>query len=144
MPFEMYLQWRQYPWVLGEFVCDSKMLITETVTYSSILTIVAFTTERYTAICHPLELSRRSKLARARRAAIAIWIISVSFSIPWIFYNKVNYVHNPETQERIERSAWCAVPWNEESSKAPLYLMIMSTVVGFIIPCSLVTILYCK
>ncbi len=46
MPFEIYLQWRQYPWVLGEVGCDAKMLITETVTYSSILTIVAFTTER--------------------------------------------------------------------------------------------------
>ena len=46
MPFEVYLLWRQYPWVLGEFACDAKMLTTETVTYSSILTIVAFTIER--------------------------------------------------------------------------------------------------
>ena len=46
MPFEVYLLWRQYPWVLGEFACDAKMITTETVTYSSILTIVAFTIER--------------------------------------------------------------------------------------------------
>ena len=46
MPFELYLLWRQYPWVFGEVICDAKMIATETVTYSSILTIVAFTVER--------------------------------------------------------------------------------------------------
>ncbi len=57
---------------------------------------------------------------------------------------KVNYLENPYTHERIERSAWCAVPSNEGSSKAPVFLMIVSTVVGFIVPCTLVTVLYCK
>ena len=47
MPFELYLLWRQYPWVFGEVICDAKMIATETVTYSSILTIVAFTVERF-------------------------------------------------------------------------------------------------
>ena len=47
MPFELYWLWRQYPWVFGEAICDAKMLTTETVTYSSILTIVAFTVERW-------------------------------------------------------------------------------------------------
>ena len=46
MPFELYWLWRQYPWVFGEAICDARMLTTETVTYSSILTIVAFTVER--------------------------------------------------------------------------------------------------
>ena len=49
MPFELYWLWRQYPWVFGEAICDAKMLTTETVTYSSILTIVAFTVERWAA-----------------------------------------------------------------------------------------------
>ena len=38
--------WHQYPWTLGEFACDAKIVITEAITYASILTIVAFTTER--------------------------------------------------------------------------------------------------
>jgi hypothetical protein len=48
---------------------------------------------------------------------------------------------NEFTQEVLEESAWCAVPWNEDS-RTPLYLMIASTVVAFIIPFSLVTVLY--
>ncbi len=46
MPFELYLLWNQYPWVLGESACDAKMLATEMVAYSSVFTIVAFTIER--------------------------------------------------------------------------------------------------
>ena len=47
MPFELFWLWKQYPWTLGEFMCHAKMLTTETATYSSIFTIVAFTIERY-------------------------------------------------------------------------------------------------
>ncbi len=46
MPFELYLLWRQYPWDFGEVACDAKALTTETITYSSIFTILAFTVER--------------------------------------------------------------------------------------------------
>ena len=140
MPFELYWLWRQYPWVFGEAICDAKMLTTETVTYSSILTIVAFTVERwafplkslltywtwyltkrlriqfstflfccrikfyewqsifsfsfffrYMAICRPLTVPfrRLSKMSRAPWALVAIWISSVLFSLPWLYYNKV-------------------------------------------------------
>lgn len=140
MPFELYWLWRQYPWVFGEAICDAKMLTTETVTYSSILTIVAFTVERwafplkslltywtwyltkrlriqfstflfaaesnsmndsryfhspflfrYMAICRPLTVPfrRLSKMSRATWALVAIWISSVLFSLPWLYYNKV-------------------------------------------------------
>ena len=51
MPFELYWLWRQYPWVFGDIICDAKMLMTETVTYSSIFTIVAFSVERYDDLC---------------------------------------------------------------------------------------------
>ena len=90
MPFELYLLWRQYPWDFGELVCDAKVLTQETITYSSIFTILAFTVERYLAICHPLSIPRKSKMVRAIRVIAVVWISSVSFSIPWIFYNKVS------------------------------------------------------
>ena len=54
---------------------------------------------------------------------------------------QVNYLKSEFTNEVIEESAWCAVPWNE-NSRTPLYLMIASTVVAFIIPFTLVTVLY--
>ncbi|TRY68661.1 hypothetical protein TCAL_02500, partial [Tigriopus californicus] len=96
MPFEVYLLWNQYPWNFGHFACDTKMLTTEAVTYSSIFTIVAFT---------------------------------------------VNYLMDEKSGQVIEESAWCAIPWNE-GTQIPLYLMIVSTVIAFIIPLTLVMVLY--
>ena len=46
LPSELYLMWHQYPWVFGEFACDTKIVVTEAITYASILTIVSFTCER--------------------------------------------------------------------------------------------------
>ena len=47
MPSELYHMWRQYPWIFGELACDVKIVVTEAVINASILTIVAFTYERY-------------------------------------------------------------------------------------------------
>ena len=46
MPSELYLMWQQYPWIFGDLACDAKIVVTETIIYASILTIVAFTIER--------------------------------------------------------------------------------------------------
>ena len=46
MPMEVYILWRQYPWDFGEFACDAKVIIQESMTFASVLTIVAFTLER--------------------------------------------------------------------------------------------------
>ena len=46
MPSEVYLMWQQYPWPWGDIACDAKIVITETIIYASILTIVAFSCER--------------------------------------------------------------------------------------------------
>ena len=61
------------------------------------------------------------------------------------FLFQVNYLTNEYTHKVMPDSAWCAVPWNEHvNATTPFYLMISSTVVAFIIPFSLVTVLYYK
>ena len=57
---------------------------------------------------------------------------------------QVNYLTNEYTNKKMPESAWCAVPWTENGTKAkaPLYLMIASTFVAFVIPFTLVTVLY--
>ena len=46
MPLELYQIWVQYPWTFGDLACDAKIVLTETIIYASILTIVAFSFER--------------------------------------------------------------------------------------------------
>ena len=55
----------------------------------------------------------------------------------------MNYLTNEYTGEVIAESGWCAIPWNDDT-QVPLYLMIASTVVAFIIPFTLVIVLYFK
>ena len=64
LPPEMYTIWETYPWRFGEPCCLLKSLLTEMTASASILTIVAFTVERYIAICYPLRAQFYSRLSR--------------------------------------------------------------------------------
>lgn len=82
VPQEMYLIWSKYPYVFGEVFCVVRGLAAETSANATVLTITAFTVERYVAICHPFLSHTMSKLSRAVRLIIVIWIISISLAIP--------------------------------------------------------------
>ncbi len=47
LPLETYQFWSAYPWVFGDIFCVIRTMAAETSTYASILTITAFTVERY-------------------------------------------------------------------------------------------------
>ena len=47
MPIEILLYWQSYPWPLGTVGCTAYTILAELVTYVSILTMIAFTFERY-------------------------------------------------------------------------------------------------
>lgn len=65
LPTEMYGYWSAYPWPFGLAFCLLRALAAETSTYASILTITAFTVERYLAICHPMKAKATSGPERA-------------------------------------------------------------------------------
>ncbi|KAL7731207.1 hypothetical protein ACLKA6_014395 [Drosophila palustris] len=82
VPQEMYFIWSKYPYVFGEFFCIGRGLLAETSANATVLTITAFTVERYMAICHPFMGQAMSKLSRAIRIIILIWLLSVLTAIP--------------------------------------------------------------
>ncbi|VDO67585.1 unnamed protein product [Heligmosomoides polygyrus] len=53
LPFELIMNWSQYPWPFPDLFCNLKALIAETTNYASIITILLFSIERYIAVCHP-------------------------------------------------------------------------------------------
>ncbi|CAF1002168.1 unnamed protein product, partial [Didymodactylos carnosus] len=84
LPFEiqffvMYMNY--YPF--GQIGCKLRSLLAETSTNVSILTISAFTIERFIAICHPLRSSSLSTIHRALKIQLLIWIIAILFAIPY-------------------------------------------------------------
>ena len=63
------IYWQQYPWALGEVTCKARSLISEMTSYASVLTILAFSMERYLAICHPLYQYAMAGFSRA----VKVW-----------------------------------------------------------------------
>lgn len=82
LPQEMYTLWQRYPYAFGESFCIIRGYLSEASTYASILTISAFTIERYVAICHPLWAHTMSQLPRAITSIVIIWTISAICAIP--------------------------------------------------------------
>lgn len=64
--------------------------------YVSVLTIVAFSMERYLAICHPLHLHAMSGLKRPMRFILGSWMVALVSAIPFAVYMKVDYIDYPE------------------------------------------------
>ncbi|KAH9399106.1 7 transmembrane receptor (rhodopsin) [Tyrophagus putrescentiae] len=62
LPQEIQQIWRRYPYAFSEAFCILRGFSSEASTNSSVLTITAFTVERYVAICHPLRAHTMSKL----------------------------------------------------------------------------------
>lgn len=70
-------------------------------TYVSVLTIVAFTMERFLAICHPLHLYTMSGFKRALRIIAALWCISFLSAIPFAVYTKIDILTYPGGEQNI-------------------------------------------
>lgn len=64
-------------------------------TYVSVLTIVAFTMERFLAICHPLHLYTMSGFKRAIRIIATLWCISFISALPFAVQTKIYYARYP-------------------------------------------------
>lgn len=74
----------------------NKYLIkTHRTSYTSVLTIVAFSMERYLAICHPLHSYAMSGLKRAVRIIAVVWVISFLAALPFAMFTTVDYLDFP-------------------------------------------------
>ncbi|CAF1484530.1 unnamed protein product [Rotaria sordida] len=81
LPLEM-LEIYNREWPLSIIFCKLRNICAEFFTCSSILTILAFTCERYFTIVHPIHFHRLSHFRRAQNIIIIIWLISIGFSLP--------------------------------------------------------------
>ncbi|XP_050081185.1 neuromedin-K receptor [Anopheles maculipalpis] len=82
VPQEIYFIWSKYPYVFGETFCVLRGIAAETSANATVLTITAFTVERYVAICHPFLSHTMSKLSRAIRFIFVIWLIAIVSAVP--------------------------------------------------------------
>lgn len=139
LPFEIHMFWYNYPWLFGEIFCKVKSLISEACSYASVLTIVAFSMERYLAICHPLYTHVMNSFRRVIFVIGMIWIISLLSALPFAYYRYLNYVYYPpENGNRIDETAICIM----RATFKGLYET--STIIFFIIPLFVLIIMYAR
>ena len=90
--FDLSVYWRQYPWQLGEVSCRVRAMVSEMAQYTSVLTILAFSSERYLAICRPLYSYTMAGFKRTCKIIFMICMVSALASIPFGIFTKINYV----------------------------------------------------
>ncbi|CAK9804654.1 Neuropeptides capa receptor [Anthophora quadrimaculata] len=96
LPFELSVFWQQYPWQWGLGICKVRAYFSETSSYVSVLTIVAFSVERYLAIYHPLR-HYGSGLKRSIWSICGTWLIAFIFALPFAVYIDIHYIEDPES-----------------------------------------------
>ena len=79
---------------------------------ASILTITAFTVERYTAICHPLRAHAVLPLPRAVRTIIGVWLAACVTALPYPLHTRTFYYLDDPTRpgRSLADSLICNIP----------------------------------
>lgn len=142
LPFEMEMFWHLYPWPFGIVFCKFRSLITESCSYASVLTIVAFSVERYIAICHPLYSYIMANLKRVIFVIASIWCVSLASASPVAYYRHIAFIRYPTDHYDggydIPDSGVCTI----QNTFQGLYEL--STLVYFIIPLLILIIMYAR
>jgi len=112
LPPELYTIWESYPWRFGEPYCLFKTFLTEMTSSASILTITAFTVERYMAICHPLRAHSMSTPPRAARTIVGVWVAACVTALPYPLHTRMFYYLDDPTRpgRQLEDSLICNIP----------------------------------
>ncbi|XP_072546700.1 5-hydroxytryptamine receptor 1D [Salminus brasiliensis] len=114
-------------WTLGQIICDIWLSSDITFCTASILHLCVIALDRYWAITDALEYSKRRTTRRAALMIGVVWVISISISIPPLFWRQAK-AHEELTE--------CLV--NTDQISYTLY----STFGAFYVPTVLLIILY--
>ena len=139
LPNELSIFWHQYPDMFGDCFCRLRSFLSEAASYASVLTILAFSLERYLAICRPLYVFPLGDLRRAALVSSACWSVALAASVPHALYTKINYLPFPyPAGPPAPESAFCAML--DIPAGYPVHQL--SFLVFFLVPILLLTYLY--
>ncbi|KAF5284458.1 hypothetical protein FQR65_LT13536 [Abscondita terminalis] len=137
LPTEIYSTWSKYPYIFGETFCILQGFAAETSANATVLTITAFTIERYVAICYPFLSHTMSKLSRAVKYIIVIWLLAMCLALPQAMAFGIFYEQYPDGYITNNDHYVCTI----KRIVIP-HAFEISTFVFFIAPMSVITILY--
>ncbi|KAM3964287.1 neuropeptide receptor A2 [Aphomia sociella] len=129
VPMEIYIIWIPEVYPLGEEGCRLHFILYDWLNNCSVLTISAFSLERYLVISKPFLRQTLSLKSRVYKIVAVIWVVSFAFCIPDIFY--IDLVER-------KKFVFCYVTVPE-----PLrYLVAIDLFVFFVMPMTCLFVLY--
>lgn len=94
IPFEIYILWVPDFYPFGEPGCLLHLVLLNALSNLSVLTISAFTVERYVVVHKPFLYKKMSNTSRVFKIVAFIWIISWAFSVPESFTTDILVMKN--------------------------------------------------
>lgn len=148
LPFDLHLMWLQYPWVLPDSFCNLKAWLLETTSYASVLTIFAFSIERYIAICHSLRLI--NNCTNVKYILTVAWLIAAVSAIPFAVYHQTDYLvtqWDPDLSYgplKMSKMCMLALAFKPSLLVTFKWLFHASAVLFFLIPLLVIIYLYAR
>ncbi|XP_063384354.1 neuropeptides capa receptor-like [Cydia fagiglandana] len=142
---ELWYYWQMYPYIFGEVTCRLTNFLRATGTWASSLTVVAFSIERYAAICHHSP-SRSRDRRQVAMAILAIWSVSVATALPAMHVHHVvknPVVVYPGTGKVPSLTQLCRVP-EDRQYKYYNHLYATTCALFFFIPMAVLVLVYIK
>lgn len=134
LPAEVCHIWNPDVYLFGETFCKLQSFLAEISANATVLTITAFTVERYMAICHPFLSHTMSKLSRAVKYIVAIWSTALCLAAP----QAIQFGLKSEWKDGKLESSVCAVVTESLFDHA----FEISTFLFFVGPMTLISVLY--
>ncbi|RWS00562.1 somatostatin receptor type 2-like protein [Dinothrombium tinctorium] len=125
-------------WPFGLILCKAYRSITLTASLTSCFSIILITIERYFAVCHPLKVKKLHNRNFIIKCCSFCWVIAFVFRLPSVIYANLIAFTNEAANETCVK---CVTEW-PKNLKTPS--IIVTIVIGFLIPCSLIIFVYYK
>ncbi|XP_059363639.1 C-X-C chemokine receptor type 3-2-like isoform X2 [Carassius carassius] len=122
-------------WVFGVFMCKIAGALFSLNVYCGVLFLACISFDRYLAIVHAINISRKRKTCHAQLACAIIWSVCLGLAMVDVYYR---YVVNVSGINRLR----CQLEFSQESSQQwQIAMQLVSMILGFILP--LLVMLYC-
>ncbi|VEL36810.1 unnamed protein product, partial [Protopolystoma xenopodis] len=128
-PFALYVD----SWTLPDALCKLLPTTMGVSVYVSTLTSTAIAVDRYFVIVHPFVLRMKKWLCLI--IIITVWTIAILISMPLAVYQQKNF-------DPIKNITSCQERWPREAARE--VFTIVSFVLQFVVPCSIISVCYLK
>uniref|UniRef100_A0A8C8RCX4 Growth hormone secretagogue receptor type 1 n=1 Tax=Pelusios castaneus TaxID=367368 RepID=A0A8C8RCX4_9SAUR len=137
MPLDLFRLWQYRPWNLGAALCKLFQFVSESCTYSTILSITALSVERYFAVCFPLRAKVAITKGKVKLVLLLLWAVSLASAGPIFVLVGVEHENGTDPLDTNECRA------TEYAIRSGLLtIMVWTSSVFFFLPVFCLTVLY--